>query len=404
MRVLMVSKACLVGAYQRKLEEIAAHADVELAVIVPPSWHEAGRRVELEPVYTAGYRLIVEPMRFNGHFHLHFYPGLRHHLEAFQPDVLHIDEEPYNLATFHALRLARRMGIRTLFFTWQNLHRRYPPPFSWMERHVLRHADAAIAGNREAAKVLRAKGYTGPIAVIPQFGVDPEMFRPHERRAAMTDPRTERNTGGENEFFEEGSAFFSVRRDSPRPFTIGYVGRLVPEKGVHLLLEAVAGLEGNWQVRLLGEGPRLKALRTQVRRLGIEDRVRFDSPLPSCHMPDYLNGLDVLVLPSCTRPNWKEQFGRVLIEAMACGVPVVGSTCGEIPNVIGDAGLIFPEEDVPALREHLQRLQCDLQLRHRLAEAGRQRVLERFTQARIATDTVAVYRQLASSGQRLADG
>lgn len=371
MRVLMVSKACLVGAYQRKLEEIAAHADVELAVIVPPHWREAGRNVELEPVHTNGYQLIVERMRFNGHFHLHFYPGLRRHLETFRPDILHIDEEPYNLATFHALWLAQQMGVRTLFFTWQNLHRRYPPPFSWMERYVLRHADAAIAGNQEAAEVLRAKGYAGPIAVIPQFGVDPELFRPRER------PSTDR----------DGS------------FTVGYVGRLVPEKGVHLLLEAAAGLEGNWQVRLLGEGPMQQALQTQARRRGIAERVRFDPPRSSCRVPDYLNELDVLVLPSCTRPNWKEQFGRVLVEAMACGVPVVGSTCGEIPNVIGDAGLIFPEEDVPALRERLQRLQQNPQLRRRLAEAGRRRVLERFTQARIAAETVAVYRRLASGDQ-----
>ena len=310
------------------------------------------------------------------------------------------------------------MGVRTLFFTWQNLHRRYPPPFAWMERYVLRHADAAIAGNQEAAEVLRAKGYTGPIAVIPQFGVDPELFRPRERGLVGTDPRMERNTDEKNNVLKKSSVFPSVRgcppdglQDPVRPFTVGYVGRLVPEKGVHLLLEAVAGLEGEWQVRLLGEGPMQQALQAQARRLGIAERVRFDPPRPSCHVPDYLNELDVLVLPSCTRPNWKEQFGRVLVEAMACGVPVVGSTCGEIPNVIGDAGLIFPEEDVPALRERLQRLQRDPQLRRRFAAAGRQRVLERFTQARIAAETVAVYRQLAvsrqpsaSSGQSSASG
>jgi glycosyltransferase involved in cell wall biosynthesis len=108
--------------------------------------------------------------------------------------------------------------------------------------------------------------------------------------------------------------------------------------------------------------------------------------------------LDVLVLPSISRPNWKEQFGRVLVEAMACGVPVVGSTCGEIPNVVGDAGLLFPEGDVAGLRDCLARLQADAELGARLAEAGRARVAERFTQQRIAAETVAVYRQTMAGG------
>ena len=98
--------------------------------------------------------------------------------------------------------------------------------------------------------------------------------------------------------------------------------------------------------------------------------------------------------PSRSRPNWVEQFGRVLVEAMACGVAVVGSDCGEIPHVIGEAGLIFAEGDVEALRGHLARLQSDAALRAELARRGRQRVLERFTQARVAEETVALYRSL----------
>jgi len=99
-------------------------------------------------------------------------------------------------------------------------------------------------------------------------------------------------------------------------------------------------------------------------------------------------------LPSRTRPNWEEQFGRVLTEAMACGSPVVGSTCGEIPQVIGDAGLIFPEGDVDALRAALLRLQRDDELRRDLAARGRARILAHYTQKQIAAETVAVYRQM----------
>jgi len=107
--------------------------------------------------------------------------------------------------------------------------------------------------------------------------------------------------------------------------------------------------------------------------------------------------MDALVLSSRTLPNWKEQFGRVLVEAMACGVPVIGARSGEIPHVIGDAGLIVPEEDSDALRAGLLQLMQDDELRRDLGRRGRQRVLERFTQAQIAAETVDVYRSLSAS-------
>ena len=89
---------------------------------------------------------------------------------------------------------------------------------------------------------------------------------------------------------------------------------------------------------------------------------------------DYLRQMNVLVLPSLTTPKWKEQFGRALIEAMACGVPVVGSNSGAIPETIGDAGLIVPEGDVAALRAAIIRLKDDAELRAELSRRGLERV------------------------------
>jgi glycosyltransferase involved in cell wall biosynthesis len=118
-------------------------------------------------------------------------------------------------------------------------------------------------------------------------------------------------------------------------------------------------------------------------------------------MPQFYRQLHVLVLPSQPQPNWKEQFGRVLIEAMACGVPVIGSDCGEIPHVIDQAGLVFPAGDVSALRAHLARLQADPALRQILMERGRARVLTHYTHAQIASATAQVYRSLAADSASL---
>ncbi|MBI5303377.1 MAG: glycosyltransferase family 4 protein [Chloroflexi bacterium] len=372
MRVVMVSKALVVGQYQTKAEEIAKHPDIELVVVVPPAWRDERGILPLERVHTRGYDLSVAPIRFNGQFHLHYYPTLPTLLEQIKPDLVHIDEEPYNLATFFALRAAQRVRAKSLFFTWQNLARRYPPPFAWMEAYVLRHSDYALAGNAESVDVLRAKGYHGKASVIPQFGVDQTSFSPR--------PTTQRPNDATTQLFR-----------------IGYVGRFVAEKGVALLLRAVAPLSGEWELRLLGSGPEQARLETLARELGIASRVVFESWVASTEMPERLRALDALVLPSITRPNWKEQFGRVLIEAMACAVPVIGSTCGEIPHLIGDAGLIFPEGDAPTLTAHLAALRDDPTRRAELGARGRARVLAQYTQTRIAAETSRVYRALFES-------
>jgi len=367
----MVSKACLVGVYQRKLEEMAACPDIQLTVAVPASWRDERGVMRLERAHVRGYDLVVEPLAFNGSFHLHFYPELGRRIAQLRPDLVHIDEEPYNLATWHSLRLARRQGARTVFFSWQNLAHRYPWPFSRFERDVLREADGAIAGNAEAVAVWRGKGYRGPMPVIPQFGVDPDEFRPRAQPSA-----------------------------AQTPFVVGYAGRLVPEKGIDLLLRALAQLPGEVRARIVGAGPERARLARLASELGVASRVAWTPLAPSGQMPGIIASLDCLVLPSRTRPNWKEQFGRVLIEAMACGVPVVGSTSGELPNVIGEAGCLFAEGDARALAEQLRQLWQQPALRTRLASLGRERVLAHYTQRQVATATLALYRSLvpASNG------
>lgn len=372
MKVLMLSKALVNGVYQKKLEELAKLPEIELLAIVPPYWHETRVGVvQLERRYTAGYELVVEPMWFNGHHHIHWYPGLARHVRRFRPDILHVDEEPYNLVTFHATLLGRLYRACVVFFTWQNLYRRYPPPFSWFERVNYRLAAAAVAGSQEAAAVLRRKGYRGPLEVIPQFGVDPELFRP-----------------------------MPVER-SPLP-TIGFVGRLVPEKGADLLLHALARMRTRAVAQIVGSGSERSRLELLATSLGVRDRVTFRGSVAPALMPQTLNMFDVLVVPSRTRRNWKEQFGRVIIEAMACGVPVVGSDSGEIPQVIGDAGLVFPEDDAQALARMLDALLENPARRQDLGRRGRQRVLELFTQARVAERYYELYRSLGSAGRSYA--
>lgn len=172
---------------------------------------------------------------------------------------------------------------------------------------------------------------------------------------------------------------------------IGYVGRLVAEKGLDVLMEAARPLDV--QLLIVGDGP--ERARLEGRAVAWPPgKAVFTGAVAHEAVPDYLAVLDALVLPSRTTTAWAEQFGHVLIEAMAAGVPVVGSASAAIPEVVADAGLLFPEGDVEALRGRLLALLADDTLRASLIERGRARVACCYTHEAIAAAQRDVYERV----------
>lgn len=369
MRVLMISKTFCLSTAQRKLEELAKCPGVDLTLVTPPYWQDGGSKQVLEKLYTTGYRMLITPIVLKGHFHTYFYPQLARIMREVRPDLLHIDEEPYNLAAFHAMRLAQHHHIPALFVAWQNIYRDYPAPFHQMESYNYRHARLALAGNLDVAEVLKRKGFHDPIHVVP-LSIDPEIYQRNE-------PRRPRAIGD--------------------PFILGYVGRLTEEKGPHLLIEALPGLPAYCRAVFVGNGPMRSTLEELATRLGIAERVTFKNGVPTQDVPREMQQMDAFVLPSLTRPNWMEQFGRVLIESMACETPVIGSSSGEIPRVIGDAGLIFQEGNVQDLSVRVRELLENPALYARLATQGRQRILEHYTNEQVAKKMYTAYQEIVGS-------
>jgi glycosyltransferase involved in cell wall biosynthesis len=368
MKVLMISKALLWGAYRGKVRELS-RLGLDVTVVVPKRW--GGQR--LEKVEPDRYELRVMPCRFTGSHHFHYYPSISDLIRQQQWDLVHIDEEPFNFVAFHAAVACAKAGRRSLFFTWQNLMKRYPPPFGMFERNTFKSVSGAVAGNAEATDILRRRGFPKPVAMIPQLGIDPAVFRREDAGAL-------RRKLGLN-----GS------------FVVGFIGRIVPEKGLDTLVRALNLLPEDSTFVPVGSGPYRAELESLVRGLGLEKRVRWAPWVNSGDVPEYMNAFDALVLPSRTTRAWKEQFGRALTEAMACETCVVGSDSGEIPNVIGDAGLIFHEGNERELAGRLRELMDDSSLRESLGRLGRERVLQHYTHAKIAQDTAAFYEQVCRS-------
>ncbi len=362
MRVLMISKSQIAAAYHGKLRELAG-LGIDLTVVVPPRWGK--HRLEVREA--GDYALRVRPSFLSGYNHFYFYTRGIGPVDA---DLVHLEEEPWSLVTWQVLRRCVKLGKPVIFFTWQNLYKRYPQPFAYFERYTFAHAQAAIAGNEEALNILRARGFSKPARVIPQLGVDPQFFCRREVQELRSSLRLQ-NT-----------------------FAIGYVGRVVPEKGIADLVRALALLPHKCVLVMVGDGPFRRHAERLAAETGVASRIRWVPHVASLQVPQYMSALDVLALPSRTIRRWKEQFGRVLIEAMACETPVVGSDSGEIPKVIADAGLIFPEGDVEALADRLRFLCEQPGFRKTLGSRGRARVLSMFTHRVIAGETVDFYRQV----------
>ena len=355
MRVLTIAHNG-VAASNRARSEALRHAGAEVTLLTPPWWFEEGRRITAR-ADVPWWRIGRTCFTGNGTRHVYL-TGLFEALRATHPDVIDLYEEPFTLVALQTLLLRDRLAPHAalVFYSAVNVERRWRWPYRAIERFVITRADGAHAPNSDVPRILGARGFgEKPVAVIP-LGVDVDRF-------AAAQPM--------------------LLDGIPRP-RIGFIGRFEAVKGLDVLLHAFSRLKTPAELVLVGDGPQRP---TKVgHRIHVLAAVAFEQ------IPSLLKAFDVLVLPSVTiLPLHREQFGRVLAEAMAAGVPVIGSTSGAIPEVIGDAGLVVPERDPVALAEAIETVLGQSDLRHRLVERGRQRAATQYAWSTIADKTLSLF-------------
>jgi len=380
LKVLCIDHGAILRSYRERYVAIANLADIDLIVIVPRRLNELnydGQR-DRRAVSESKYKLIC----------MHFVPAKVHRglydpyalakvIGHFQPDIIHLQGEPETLSSVEVC-LTRNVlcpQSKLISSSWANINlvrTGWPYKFAHLYnlcyRFVLDNAQGATTYGKAAERILLENGFKGRVKTIP-WGVDPRAFR----RLEVAMLRSKIGLEG---------------------FVVGYVGRLEWAKGVHNLIEAMSGLPVESCLLMVGEGPAKSEWMKLAQRLGVG--LVSVGAVSNQEIAKYLNCLDLLVLPSLTTKYWKEQFGKVLIEAMACEVPVIGSNSGEIPNVIADAGLVFVEGDSRDLRVKLELLVQNPDLCELLAKKGRSRVLERYSWESVAHETMDFYAELVN--------
>jgi len=356
-RLLTIGHSYVVGLNRRLAHEMAlAGAGRWTVTVAAPSEYPGDlRTISLERFEGEASTLVALGTRAARIPHLMLYRGLRAVFD--EPwDVVHCWEEPYVAA---AAQIARRLRPETrfVFATFQNIVKDYPFPFATFERRVLDRANGWIAfGNTtREAQLSRHSAYGSlPSRTIPP-GVDVKAFA----------PSADLRVGGRN----------SLGWHDEIP-VVGFLGRFVPEKGIATLLAALARTSHPWRALFVGDGPERQSIEQFASRR--PDAVKIISDAAHDDVPKWLNAMDVLCAPSETTPRWREQFGRMLVEAMACGVTVIASDSGEIPHVISDAGVTVPERNIERLRTAIDQVLSDRSLRRTYASRGRARALAHF--------------------------
>jgi L-malate glycosyltransferase len=391
MKILIASHSYIIELNREKLRELAQlEPGIEVTIVVPKKWRPGGvmnQTIETQAFQEGNFRVVpMTNYSQNNQGLLSFGPELITLLKTFRPNVIQVEQGVKSLAYAQMITLNKLLGLKAkmLFFTWWNLPYETKFPLARLERYNLNNSSGIVVGNTDGYNVLRDRGYNGPMRIMPQLGVDEQRFQ------AQAQP--------------EIAAQHGIQ---PEDFVIGFVGRFVPEKGLRTLFHAAAKLgnkreKPNWKMLLLGRGPMQAELQELAGELGFADRLIQIESVPHADVYRYINLMSVLLLPSettdefktLTASGWKEQFGHVLIEAMACRVPVIGSDSGEIPNVIDDAGLVFPEGDVAQLTDRLTQLISNPDFAQAIGQKGYQRAMVQYTNRALAKDLLAFYRSL----------
>lgn len=283
-------------------------------------------------------------------------------------DIFHTaDPHYYYSYQLAKLRFANRIN-KLIVTSWETI------PFNnesvekkrEIKRFVYKNTDLFICHTIRARKVLEAEGVDRRLIELIPLGVDLNRFKPLWKQKNSV--------------------------------TVLFVGRLVEEKGildlyrVFTALKIKSGLR--FKLRIVGDGPLRTRLMSDIEKDGMTGRVTVET-FKYTGMDSVYQDSDIFVLPSGTTKTWEEQYGMVLIEAMACGLPILGYRTGAIGEVAVNCGLFVRESDTGGLRTGLTRLILSGSLRRKLGTMGRERALARFNSDKTAEKLYFMYKRLA---------
>jgi glycosyltransferase involved in cell wall biosynthesis len=323
------------------LSSLGKHPLITLRVLAPEGgWDPLNRRyVRTDNQITENYTLVTGKIyKSYKDFSKPYIWGLEKEIIRFKPDIIHVFYEATSRIVLQALiyRKLFRPKAKVLYFGFENIF-----PDDWFVKpltrrfywkYVCNNIDGGAYANTEGLNRLIEMGLPAETSRVLYWGIPLENYN-------YTEP------------FD-----FKRKLGLTENFILGYVGRIEKAKGLNTVLKALEFLPDDTILFILGSGDYKNALNSKIDEKRLSKRVFLKERVPETEVGKYMSLFDILVLPSETTTKWKEQFGRVIPEAMSCGIPVLGSDSGAIPEVIGDAGFVFNEGNHTNLAENVSKV------------------------------------------------
>jgi glycosyltransferase involved in cell wall biosynthesis len=322
-------QSLVISTYRSMWRQLSLLPHWSVTMIGPDQFREGGMQDLKSAANDPRNPTLIELPVIRKHAQIVLFRGLTQALRGWlqkpQPvKIFFCFAEPYSVTAFmgylsfwiaRLLTPSNAEKPKFMLYGFQNIYKSFSFPMNFIQRLMFRVVDAIFVTGSDHESVLRKQGYQGPCIQLPMW-FDPEIF--------YVSPTIQ-----------------------TKEIHVGFAGSLVPEKGILQLLQWIQKnptAVAQCNLSIVGQGPLKAQIEALVTSMNAEHiNVQFLGPIPPHQMPDFYRSLDILVVPSLTASHWKEQFGRVIIEAQACGCLVIGSDSGEIPFVINDSSRIFPE-------------------------------------------------------------
>ncbi|MFC1771049.1 glycosyltransferase family 4 protein [Candidatus Margulisiibacteriota bacterium] len=381
MKIVVISHALVQDIPRKRWQILAEKYNHEVHLLVPKvwisEWFGNKRTYIAKKVENNNFFVHPLPTSSRKNWGRYFFLSLDAKFRQIQPDIIYIVHEE-TIWIHQQIYLYRKLWAPKAKIVFFSMNARGVPLKRfyqrWMWKNLNRNVEAALVHYPGCLESLRKAGFGKPVYLQTQVGVDEDLFRPDkEQRKQIRE-----ELGISNKF------------------VIGYVGRLIVDKGVDDLIKALP-LDGiDWALLLVGDGE----LREEVERLIVENnwqgRVVLCGEVQQKEVPGLMRAADCFVLASRTMPHWIDTFPLVTVQAMACGVPVVASDSASLPWQLGKDALIFPEGNIIKLKENIMKLAKDASFRRDLAERGRKRSLRNFCVKGITENFDRILKQIAS--------
>jgi|688.fasta_scaffold09405_5 glycosyltransferase involved in cell wall biosynthesis len=388
LNLIILSHAYVYSAYRAKIEALSEYHDLNITLITPEFGLEGGgQKVYAEQYEGKQYHHIILSGYFTGKLNFFVFKNLKSTLQSLNPDIILLEEEYWTQIAAQVTYITKKflphtklilLSCENMCHIWEKeaetLYQKFRyTSFHFIEKYVISKLDGLIFQLpgvwQDFENLIDGLGFKGKRGTLPQLGVDYNRF-------AHNSPQLQ-----------------SIRVDlglDDNTFVYGYIGRIIPEKGIEDMIYAFEGWnKDNTKLIIIGNGDTeyVNQIKQLVQTLKLDDIVIFKNAIPFEEIPAYFQLFNISLLLSHTTPIWKEQFGRVLVESMAAGTPVIGSDSGAIPLVIEDTGYIVLEQNISAIRQALIEAFENKKKYKLLSKSSQARAKKEFSYQAIAKQT-----------------